>query len=138
MDKKLNIAVYAIVIAAFAAFAALLYYSVPHEKPMLISYVLKNADYYKSNHFMIKGKPILIYTVSTPNGFVGYYALKDSSGQLPVEGNTQGFELIVGHPEEANTMISSTGMLGNACVHGYYNSTSMKVICDKREMGVVY
>ena len=114
-----------------------LYFSIPHNKPVPISYVLKNSELYKKSTFMVEGAPVLIYTISTPYGKISFFALKDATGQIPVSGDTQGLQLIAGNPELAKTKIAFVGTLGDVCVHGVYNETSGKWHCDKKELGIV-
>ncbi|MEK6891919.1 MAG: hypothetical protein AABX25_01915 [Nanoarchaeota archaeon] len=123
-----------IVLGAFIAF---LYYSIPHEKPRPISDILKNPSAYSGKTIMIQGNPLILYSFNTPYGLVNYYALKDSTGQLPIGGDTGGLELIPADKKLATTTFTFVGEVEDVCVHGYYNTTSGKPVCDKKELGLV-
>ena len=123
-----------IVLGAFIAF---LYYSIPHEKPRPISDILKNPSAYSGKTIMIQGNPLILYSFNTPYGIVNYYAIKDSTGQIPLGGDTGGFELIPADKKLATTTFTLVGDIKDVCVHGYYNTTSGKSVCDKKELGLV-
>ena len=118
-------------------FFASLYYSLPHEKPRPISDILNNPSLYKGKTIMIQGNPLILYSFNTPYGIVNYYALKDSTGQLPIGGDTGGLELIPTDKKLAETTFTLVGDVEDVCVHGYYNATSGKAVCDKKELGLV-
>ena len=131
MKKYVPFVISAVVLAAVLAF---MYFSIPHAKPTPISEVLKNPDLYRAKTFMIEGKPLIRYSLDTPYGSVYYYSLKDSTGQIPIHGDTQGLEALIksNHPDN----VGFVGTLGDICVHGFYNATSDKVICDRKELGM--
>ena len=136
MESRTEIIIWSLSIIVLIAAAYGLYYSVPHEKATPVSEALKNPNYYREHALMIEGVPVLLSSVKTPHGFFNYYALKDSSGQIPVSGDTEGFELDVSNPQTA-VKIGVVGLLGDVCVNGHYNETSAKMVCDKKEIGII-
>ena len=135
--KTKNLIITAGTLVALGIFFALLYYSIPHEKPRPISDVLNNPSLYKGKTIMIQGNPLILYSFNTPYGIVNYYAIKDSTGQLPIGGDTGGLELIPADKKLAATSFTLVGDVEDVCVHGYYNATSGKAVCDKKELGLV-
>src|SRR3989338_1024191 len=114
--KTKNLIITAGTLVALGIFFALLYYSIPHEKPRPISDVLNNPSLYKGKTIMIQGNPLILYSFNTPYGIVNYYAIKDSTGQLPIGGDTGGLELIPADKKLAATSFTLVGDVEDVCV----------------------
>lgn len=135
--KAKNLIVISGALIVLGIFVAFFYYSTPHEVPKQISNILKDSPAYRGKPIMIEGNPLILYSFYTPYGAVHYYAVKDSTGQIPVSGDTQGLELIPADSKISAAKFTFVGQLGDVCVHGYYNQTSGKAVCDKTELGLL-
>ena len=134
MKTAIIASITAIILLSAAFFT---YYSIPHNSPILVSDAIRNAESYEDKTIMVRGIPVLLDRLDTPSGSIGFYALKDESGQIPVVNNAPGFSFFVKDNYNLNSKIAVVGTLGQVCVHGIYNKTSEQWSCDKKELGIV-
>ena len=86
---------------------------------------------YQNKTIEIKGSPVLISSLNTPYGYYPIYDLKDSSGQIHVEGITLGWE------KAGDGTVTVAGILGDVCVSQAYNNSTGSVDCQKTALGLL-
>ena len=126
MNKKyLWGAVAAIILVVFSALA---YSTRPNFSPTPIEKIKENPDSFGGKTVMIEGRNIVLSSIDTDDGRVAFYAIKDDTGQIPVEMNTVGWDL-------KGEKIGIAGILGQVCVHAKHEADSWA--CDKNETGMI-
>lgn len=127
--QKNKIAIWTIAVIILIVLMGIIYYSIPHLRPVPINDILKNNDRYKGNDVMVEGEPVLLSSVTTRYGKYSFFAIKDATGQIPVSRDIS--ESYMG------TKISIVGTVGYTCTLGIANETSGTWICDKMAIGIV-
>ena len=119
-----------IAVAAFIIILSLmLYFSIPHKKPIPVSELLKNSESYKGQFVLVQGSPVLLSSVLTKYGKYSFYAIKDATGKISISKDINEFDL--------DHSIGVVGTLGDVCVHAVANETTGKWACDRKELGIV-
>ena len=129
MNKKYLL--WGISIVLLIAIAFLAYSTKPYLKPTAVNEIKNNPNSYKDKKVMVEGYPVLISSFDTREGRVAFYAIKDDTGQIPVEMNTVGWDF-------KKEKIAIAGNLGEVCVHGKYDKATDSWACDKKENGIIY